>query len=118
MNYSSNFTIPSSCLTYIYLYTLGPVQNLSVRQITSSKATAYWKIPEVLLLETVVARLRISHSYGESGVLYTVTNFVSICEEQFDFNGTVGSTHALEVTPVIDGIFGPATNVSHTFTVG
>ncbi|XP_057299239.1 uncharacterized protein LOC130629879 isoform X2 [Hydractinia symbiolongicarpus] len=95
---------------------LESVHNLTIKQTMSERAIAYWKVPEHLLLDTVIGKLMIVHKYTRNMEMIEDVNVTNICQEQFEFSGFVGSTHIIEVVPIIDDRLGPVANSSHTFT--
>lgn len=97
---------------------LESVHNLTIKQTMSERAIAYWKVPEHLLLDTVIGQLMIVHKYTRKMEIIEEVNVTNICQEQFEFSGFVGSTHIIEVAPIIDDRLGPVANSSHTSTSG
>lgn len=97
---------------------LEPVHNLTIKQTSPEKAIAYWKVPGDLLLDTVIGQLMIVHKYTRNREMEEEFNVTNICQEQFEFSGFVGSTHIIEVVPIIEDRLGPVANSSHTFTSG
>ncbi|XP_057299762.1 uncharacterized protein LOC130630320 [Hydractinia symbiolongicarpus] len=91
-----------------------PVYDVKITQV-KSQGLFQWVTPASLLQDYVGAKIVIKHTYEEFGEPVTTTVSSSVCDKQYVFNGTIGSVHQIEATPVIDDVSGPSENDTHTF---